>query len=160
MKTKKYIAWDQYFMGIAKISALRSKDPNTKVGCCIVNRDNKIVGVGYNGMPIGCDDHDFPWVRNSSSKLNEKYMYVVHSEINAILNRNSSHLENCKLYVTLFPCHECAKVIIQSGIREVIYEQNLYKNSESTIAAMRMFKYANVKMTKYKNLNSSINIKV
>ena len=113
-KRKDYINWDEYFMGVAKLSGLRSKDPNTQVGCCIVSQDNKILSMGYNGLPKGCSDDEFPWVREGEDPLKTKYVYTVHSELNAILNFRGGSLEGAKLYVSLFPCNECAKAIIQS----------------------------------------------
>ena len=160
MKRKNYISWDQYFMGIAKLSAHRSKDPHTQVGCCIVNKSNRIVSLGYNGLPAGCEDDNFPWERTNKNNLKNKYLYVCHSELNAILNARGRDLTNCKLYVTLFPCNECAKAIIQSGINEVVYEQDLYPKLESTIAAKKMFKAANVKLTKFHNTGKEIKFKV
>ena len=114
-----YINWDEYFMGIAVLSGKRSKDPSTQVGACIINKDKKIVGVGYNGFPAGCSDEDFPWDREGEF-LQTKYPFVMHAEQNAILN-SIKKLTGCSIYVGLFPCHECAKAIIQSGIKEVIY---------------------------------------
>lgn len=137
-----HISWDQYFMGVSKLSALRSKDPSTKVGACIVSPDNKIVGVGYNGMPYGTDDEKAPWGRVGGF-LETKYAFVVHAELNAILN-SIKELKGCRLYVSLFPCHECAKAIIQSGIREIIYEDDKYNGTESDIASKRMLDAAGV----------------
>lgn len=134
---KDYISWDDYFMGVAILSSMRSKDPNTQVGACIVNRDKKIVGIGYNGFPIGINDSEFPW-ENVGEHLDTKYPYVVHAEPNAILNSTTS-LKNCILYVTLFPCNECAKLIIQAGIKEIIFLEDKYSSSESIIASKKMF---------------------
>ena len=120
MKRQDYISWDEYFMGIALLSAMRSKDNNSQVGACIVSPENKILSLGYNGMPIGCNDDDMPWEREGSD-LDTKYMYVCHSELNAILNSPNHDLRGSRMYVTLFPCNECAKAIIQSGIKELIY---------------------------------------
>ena len=117
---KRIISWDEYFMGVAKLSAKRSKDPNTQVGCCIVNQDKRIVAVGYNGMPRGCKDEEFPWANRQGALQDTKYAYVVHAELNAILNATTP-LAGCSLYVTLFPCNECMKAIIQSGIKEVTF---------------------------------------
>ena len=114
------LSWDEYFMGVAKLSSLRSKDPSTQVGCCIVNENKKIVAVGYNGMPLGCNDNDFPWSVKEGSLENTKYAYVVHAELNAILN-STQQLKGCTIYVSLFPCNECSKAIIQSGIKEIVY---------------------------------------
>jgi dCMP deaminase len=143
MKRNDYLSWDEYFMGIALLSAQRSKDSNTQVGACIVNQEHKIVSVGYNGMPTGCDDDEMPWEREGSF-LDTKYPFVCHAELNAILNRSAGNLQGCRLYVTLFPCNECAKAIIQSGIREVIYYDNKYANSEATQASRRMFEMTKV----------------
>lgn len=152
--SNKHITWDQYFMGIASLSSLRSKDPNTKVGACIVNPKRRIVGIGYNGLPFGCDDNDYPWAREGEY-LDTKYPYVVHAEPNAILNSNSS-LENCTMYVTLFPCNECAKLIIQSGIKEVVYASDKYAESEISIASRKMLKSAGVKLRQVKMLNVTL----
>lgn len=139
-----YISWDEYFMGIAILSSMRSKDENTQVGACIVNSDKRIVGIGYNGLPYGCEDRDYPWQREGEF-LETKYPYVVHAEANAILN-STTNLKNCSIYVTLFPCHECAKLIIQSGIKEVIYMENKYDGNPSNLAAKRMFTSAGIKL--------------
>lgn len=139
---KDWITWDEYFMGVAILSAYRSKDPSTKVGACIVNQKNKIVGVGYNGFPIGCDDEALPWERDGDF-LDTKYPYVCHAELNAILN-SSCDLSDCSIYVALFPCNECAKAIIQSGIREVVYLDDKYKETGSVIASKRMMDMAGV----------------
>lgn len=135
-----YIKWDEYFMAIAKLSAMRSKDPNTQVGACIVSDDNRILSIGYNGAPNGFDDEKFPWERDGEN-LDTKYPYVCHAEMNAILNYRGSKkdLEHAKIYVDLFPCNECAKIIIQSGIKEVIYLSDKYANSENNIASRRLF---------------------
>jgi len=130
-------------MGVAMLSALRSKDPNTQVGACIVNRQKRIVGIGYNGFPIGCNDDEFPWNADGDF-LESKYPYVVHAEPNAILNANAT-VENCIIYVTLFPCHECVKLIIQSGIKEIVYISDKYNNSQSDKAAKKMLKAAGIK---------------
>ncbi|AIV03437.1 deoxycytidylate deaminase [Candidatus Malacoplasma girerdii] len=156
MKRKEYLSWDQYFMGVAKLSAMRSKDPDTQVGCCIVDEYNHIISLGYNGLPCGCDDNEYPWQRSGKDSLDNKYWYVVHSEINAILNANGRSLKNCKLYVSLFPCNECAKAIIQSGITEIIYEDDKYADTDSTKASKRMFKSAKVKLRQLKKTNKKI----
>jgi len=147
-KRKDYISWDDYFMGIALLSAKRSKDPNTQIGACIVDQDNKIVGIGYNGFPIGCSDEELPWEREGSF-LETKYAYVCHAELNAILNSRNANLRKCKIYVPLFPCNECAKAIIQSGIREVIYLSDKYADTESVQASKKMLQQAGVKFVKY-----------
>ena len=153
-----YISWDEYFMGVAKLSGMRSKDPNTQVGCCIVSQDNKILSMGYNGFPIGCSDEEFPWVREGEDPLETKYIYTVHSELNAILNYRGGSLERAKLYVSLFPCNECAQAIIQSGIKEVIYDSNKYEGTASVVASMRMFQAAGVKFHKYQKSDRTITI--
>ncbi|MBE6864068.1 MAG: dCMP deaminase family protein [Ruminococcus sp.] len=149
MKRNDYIGWDDYFMGIAMLSAERSKDSNTQVGACIVNSENKIVSVGYNGMPTGCSDDDMPWERSADSPLDTKYPYVCHAELNAILNSNIGNLSGCTVYVTLFPCNECAKAIIQSGIKRVVYYDNKYADSDSTKASAFLFKMCGVTFEEY-----------
>lgn len=144
-KRSDYISWDEYFMGVAALSARRSKDPNTQVGACIVSEGKKIMSVGYNGFPMGCDDDVFPWER-TGDELYTKYPYVCHAELNAILNSRGSNLEGCRIYVTLFPCNECAKAIIQSGIKEVIYLSDKYASQVSTLASKKMFDAAGVKL--------------
>lgn len=148
MKRIEYISWDQYFMGIAMLSAQRSKDNHTQVGACIVDEHNKILSVGYNGMPSGCDDDDMPWEREGDP-LNTKYAYVCHAELNAILNYNGGALRGSRLYVTLFPCNECAKAIIQKGIKEVIYLSDKYADSVATIASKRMFDEVGIAYRQY-----------
>ena len=147
-KREDYISWDEYFMGVAKLAALRSKDPNSQVGSCIVSQDNKILSIGYNGLPIGCSDDEFPWQREGE-ELDTKYVYVTHSELNAILNYRGGSLDGAKLYVSMFPCNECAKAIIQSGIREIIYAVDKYPDSASVIASKRMLNAAGVRYRRY-----------
>lgn len=137
-----HISWDQYFMGVALLSAKRSKDPNTQVGACIVNEDKRIIGIGYNGFPRGCQDDVFPWGRDGGT-VDTKYAYVVHAEANAILNSNSN-LKGATLYVSLFPCNECAKLVIQSGIKHVIYMSDKYNGTDTDIASKRMLDAAGV----------------
>ena len=139
-KRNDYLSWDEYFMGLAKLSAKRSKDPSTQVGACIVSSDNRILSIGYNGAPNGFSDEDFPWDREGEP-LNTKYLYVCHAELNAILNfrGNRKDFDGAKLYVDLFPCNECAKAIIQSGIKEVIYLSDKYKDQDNFIASKRLF---------------------
>lgn len=139
-KRSNYLKWDEYFMAIVKLTAMRSKDPSTQVGACIVSNDNRILSIGYNGAPNGYDDDKFPWDREGEN-LNTKYPYVCHAEMNAILNYRGSKkdFENAKLYVGLFPCNECAKIIIQSGIKEIIYLSDKYADSENNIASRRLF---------------------
>ena len=148
-KRMDYISWDEYFMGVAKMAALRSKDPNTQVGACIVSKDNKILSMGYNGLPVGCSDDEFPWAREGDP-LDNKYMYTTHSELNDILNYRGGNLENAKIYVTLFPCNECAKAIIQSGIKTVVYECDKYEMTPSVIGSKRMLTAAGVEIVRYK----------
>lgn len=148
MKRKDYISWDDYFMGIALLSAKRSKDPNTQVGACIIDEDNKIVGIGYNGFPRGCGDDKLPWKKKSDNINETKYPYVVHAEANAILN-STKNLKNCTIYVALFPCNECAKLIIQSGIKKIIYLNNKYSESDSVKASVKMLNMAKVSFVKY-----------
>lgn len=154
MKRDNYISWDQYFMGVAQLSAMRSKDPATQVGACIVNKKKRIVGIGYNGFPYGVEDDAFPWAK-SDEWLDSKYPYVVHAEPNAILNATVS-LENSTLYVTLFPCNECAKLIIQSGIKEVIYLEDKYFEKDSFIASRRMFDSSGVTYRQMANMTVAI----
>ena len=148
-KRTDYISWDEYFMAVAKLAGMRSKDPNSQVGSCIVSQDNKILSMGYNGFPIGCSDEEYPWAREDENPLNTKYLYVTHSELNAILNYRGGSLEGAKLYVSMFPCNECAKAIIQSGIKTIIYETNKYPESASVLASMRMLASAGVSVRKY-----------
>lgn len=155
MKRKDYISWDEYFMGVSYLSGMRSKDPNTQVGACIVSEDNKILSMGYNGFPIGCSDDDFPWEREGEF-TQIKYSYVTHSELNAILNYRGGSLKGAKLYVTLFPCNECAKAIIQSGITTVIYGDDKYSTSPSNVASKRMFDAAGVKYYHYESTGRQI----
>jgi len=145
-KRSNYLSWDQYFMGVAILSSMRSKDPNTQVGACIVNQKKRIIGIGYNGLPVGLSDDEFPW-GNEGPFLETKYPYVVHAEPNAILN-SIEKLDNATMYVTLFPCNECAKLIIQSGIKEIVYLSDKYNNTESNIASKKMLDAANVKYRK------------
>ncbi|CAM9168129.1 unnamed protein product [Ectocarpus fasciculatus] len=132
-------------MSVAFLSAMRSKDPSTQVGACIVNQDKRIVGIGYNGFPMGCSDDDLPWARQADDELDTKYPYVCHAEMNAILNKNSADVKGCLIYVALFPCNECAKLIIQSGIREVVYLSDKYRETNSMKASRRLFDLSGVK---------------
>ena len=147
-KRMDYITWDEYFMGVAKLSALRSKDPNTQVGACIVSEDNKILSMGYNGFPTGCNDDEFPWSKESeeTDPYNAKYLYSTHGELNAILNYRGPSLEGSKLYVTLFPCNECAKAIVQVGIKKVVYFSDKHKSLDSTKASRKILENAQVEM--------------
>ena len=146
MKRSDYITWDEYFMGVALLAAKRSKDPNTQVGACIVDENNVILTTGYNGFPVGCSDDEFPWDREGD---NTKYPFVVHAELNAILNASGKSLRGAKLYVALFPCNECAKAIIQSGIKEVVYLSNKYADTPATKASKLMMTTAGVKLTQF-----------
>lgn len=152
-KRQDYISWDEYFMGVALLSAQRSKDPSTQVGACIVNNKNKIVGAGYNGLPIGCSDDDFPWEKQGEY-LDTKYPYICHAELNAILNNIGMELQDCKIYTALFPCNECAKAIIQSGITEVIYLSDKYEGNDVFKASRIMLDKAGVK---YRKVSSKLN---
>ena len=156
-KRKDYISWDEYFMGVAMLSGMRSKDPNSQVGCCIVSQENKILSMGYNGFPKGCSDDDFPWEREGDP-LDTKYLYVAHSELNAILNYSGGSLAGAKLYVSLFPCNECAKAIIQCGIKEVIYDSDKYANTPATIASKKMMEAAGVNYRQYRRSGREIKI--
>ena len=158
-KREDYITWDEYFMGIAYLSSFRSKDPSTQVGACIVSSDNKILSVGYNGMPSGCSDDDFPWNKDKEP-FNNKYFYTTHSELNAILNYRGGTLEGAKIYVSLFPCNECAKAIIQSGIKEIIYDSDKYADTDVVKASKRMLDAANVKYTKYQKTNRKLVVNI
>lgn len=150
MKTKpnKIISWDEFFMGLASMAALRSKDPSSQVGACIADQDHKVVSIGYNGMPRNCPEDKLTWNKNEG--LDSKYLYVCHAEFNAILNiKAGSSLKGCTIYVNLFPCNECAKAIIQTGISEVVYCSDKYKDLVSTKASKKMLKLAGVKIRKY-----------
>ena len=156
-KREGYISWNEYFMGVALLAAQRSKDPNTQVGACIVDDSNRILSTGYNGFPQGCSDDDFPWNRNESEG-ETKYPFVVHAELNAILNTRGKSLVGAKVYVGLFPCNECAKAIIQAGIKEVIYLSDKYKETPSTLNSRRMLTAAGVKLTQLKPSKDSITL--
>ena len=146
-KRNDYIGWDDYFMGVSLLAADRSKDPSTQVGACIVSDDNRILSTGYNGFPQGCSDDEFPWNRDES-KGETKYNFVVHAELNAILNAGGKSLVGSRIFVSLFPCHECAKAIIQSGVKEVVYLSDKYNGTVSDIASKRMLSAAGIKLTK------------
>jgi dCMP deaminase len=155
MKRKDYISWDEYFMGVALLSGQRSKDPNTRVGACIVNLQNKIVGAGYNGLPMGCDDEDFPWSKKGEF-LETKYPFVCHAELNAILNNIGMDLSGCRIYTALFPCNECSKAIIQAGIREVIFLSDKYNGSDVSVASKRLLDTSGVSYRKVEVSRESI----
>ena len=148
-KRENYISWDEYFMGIALLSSMRSKDPSTQVGACIVSDDNKIMSVGYNGFPRGCSDDEYPWERSADCSNDTKYPFVCHAELNAILNSGGHNLSGSRIYVALFPCNECAKAIIQSGIKEVVYADDKYSNTPGVIASKKMFNAAGIKLRRY-----------
>lgn len=158
-KREDYITWDEYFMGVAMLSAMRSKDPGTQVGACIVSPKNRILSMGYNGFPNGCSDDEFPWSREDELMEN-KYLYSTHGELNAILNYRGGSLEGAKLYVTLFPCNECAKAVIQSGITTIVYDSDKYADTPSVIASKRMLDAAGVRYYKYNRTNREITIMV
>ena len=155
MKRQDYISWDEYFMGVAKLAARRSKDPSTQVGACIVSPENIIISTGYNGMPKGCSDDEFPWDRTGEET---KYPYVVHAELNAILNANGRDLRDSRVYVALFPCNECAKAIIQSGVKEVVYLSDKYAGTAENMASKRMLDAAGVKYSRLRAATKSITI--
>jgi dCMP deaminase len=148
LKRKDNINWDEYFMGIAILSANRSKDPSTQVGACIVSEDNKILSIGYNGFPTGCSDEEISWEREGTFE-ETKYAYVCHAELNAILNYTGTTLKGSRIYVDLFPCNECAKAIIQSGIKEVIYMRDKYKDTDVVKVSKKMLDMSKVKCTQY-----------
>lgn len=154
MRRHDYISWDEYFMGLAVLSSMRSKDANTQVGACIVNTEQRIVGIGYNGLPYGCSDDDFPWEREGNY-LDTKYPYVVHAEANAILN-STTKLNDCKIYVTHFPCNECAKLIIQSGIKEIIFMEDKHKDTDSNIASKRLLDAAGIQYRPFKKIRLTL----
>ncbi|MBE5864022.1 MAG: dCMP deaminase family protein [Lachnospiraceae bacterium] len=158
-KRKDYISWDEYFMGVAQLSGMRSKDPNTQVGACIVSDQNKILSMGYNGFPCGCSDEEFPWAREGET-LDTKYVYVTHAELNAILNYRGGSLEGTKLYVSLFPCNECAKAIIQAGIKTVVYDCDKYKGIPTNIAAKKMFEAAGVTCVPYSRTGRQVHMEL
>lgn len=156
-KRHDYISWDQYFMGIALLACQRSKDPATQTGAVIVDSENQIVSIGYNGFPIGCSDDEFPWKDDSADTLQNKHYYVVHSELNAILNARGKNLHGTTIYVTLFPCSECAKAIIQAGIKNVVYA-SIKDTKKYTIAAKRMFDAAGVDYIHYAEQHKEVKL--
>ena len=159
-KREDYISWDEYFMGVAMLSAQRSKDPSTQVGACIVSQDNKILSMGYNGLPIGCSDDDFPWEKTDETPDHNKYLYSTHSELNAILNYRGGSLDGSKLYVTLFPCNECAKACIQAGIKTIIYADDKYAGTHGVVASKRMLDAAGVEYREYQFTGREITLKL
>lgn len=158
-KRTDYISWDEYFMGIAQLSGMRSKDPSTQVGACIVSNTNKILSMGYNGFPAGCSDDEFPWEKEGE-ELDTKYPFVTHSELNAILNYRGGSLEGTKLYVSLFPCNECAKAIIQSGISTIVYDSDKYSGTPANTASKRMFDAAGVEYRRYDRTGRSVTLEL
>lgn len=154
-KRNGYIGWDDYFMGVSLLAAERSKDPSTQVGACIVSEDNRILSTGYNGFPTGCSDDEFPWNRDENVGQT-KYNFVVHAELNAILNAGGKSLAGSRIFVSLFPCHECAKAIIQSGVKEVVYLSDKYNGTVSDNASKRMLRAAGVKLTQMKPTKAQI----
>lgn len=159
MKRQDYISWDEYFMGVSMLSGMRSKDPNTQVGACIVSSDNKILSMGYNGFPKNCSDDKFPWAREGET-LETKYPFVTHGELNAILNYRGGSLEGAKLYVSLFPCNECAKAIIQAGIKTVVYDSDKYADTPSTQASKMMFDAAGVEYYQYNRTGRKVSLEL
>lgn len=159
MKKQEYLKWDEYFMGVAILSAARSKDPSTSVGSCIVNDENRILSMGYNGMPQGCSDDEFPWERDGDF-LETKYPYVCHAELNAILNYTGVNMKGAKVYTTLFPCNECTKALIQVGIKEVIYLSDKYANTGSVIASKRMMNAAGVTYRLYEPAGKTVSFEL
>lgn len=157
-KRSNYITWEEYFMGIAILSALRSKDPSTQVGACIANDDNKVVSIGYNGMPQGLKDDQMPWGHGDG--LESKYLYVCHAEFNAILNSQIVNLKGTKIYVTLFPCNECAKAIAQAGIKEIIYLSDKYKDTDSTKVSKKIFDEVGIQYHEYVPVHHEIKIEL
>ena len=156
MKRTDYISWDEYFMGVSILSGMRSKDPSTQVGACIVSEDHRILSMGYNGMPTGCSDDELPWDHTAEDPLDTKYLYVCHAELNAILNHAGPTLRGATIYVSLFPCNNCAKAIIQSGIREVVYQDDKYANTPDVIASKKMLNMAGVKLRQLPKSNRHI----
>ena len=156
-KRKDYISWDEYFMGVAMLTGMRSNDPNTQVGAYTVSADNKILSMGYNGLPTGCSDDEFPWGREGDP-LENKYLFTTHSELNAILNYRGGSLEGSTIYVSLFPCNECAKAIIQAGIKRIVYDSDKYDGTPSVIASKRMLTTAGVTLQKYVHTNREVTI--
>ncbi|PID71453.1 MAG: cytidine deaminase [Desulfobulbus propionicus] len=154
-KRENYLSWDEYFMAVALLSGLRSKDPNTQVGACVASPQNKIIGVGYNGFPLGCSDDELPWSREGSF-LETKYPYVCHAELNAVLNSLTFDLQGCRIYVGLFPCNECTKVIIQSRISEIIYMSDKYKDTDSVKASKIMLEKSNTEYRQFVPERNSI----
>ncbi len=160
MKRQDYITWDEYFMGLSILTGMRSKDPNTQVGACIVSPEHRILSMGYNGMPTGCSDDELPWDREADDPLNTKYLYVCHAELNAILNNGGGSIRGSSIYVSLFPCSNCAKAIIQAGIKEVVYREDKYADTTDVKASKRMLSMAGVRMRQLPLSNKHIEFDV
>ena len=160
MKRQDYITWDEYFMGLSILTGMRSKDPNTQVGACIVSPEHRILYMGYNGMPTGCSDDELPWDREADDPLNTKYLYVCHAELNAILNNGGGSIRGSSIYVSLFPCSNCAKAIIQAGIKEVVYREDKYADTTDVKASKRMLSMAGVRMRQLPLSNKHIEFEV
>lgn len=156
VKRQDYLPWEDYFMAIAFLSAMRSKDPSTQVGAAIVNEEKKIVGIGYNGFPKGCSDDNLPWGKTQNASGENKYLFVCHAEMNAILNKNSAEVKNCAIYVALFPCNECAKMIIQSGLKEIIYFSDKHAAKAETKASKKMLDMAGIKYRQFTPKHSKL----
>ena len=157
---KEGLSWDEYYIALAAISALRSKDPKCKVGACIINPTNhRVLSLGYNGFPINCPDDEFPWTKDDPDVDKNKFGYVVHAELNAILNANAD-ITGSWLYTTHYPCNECAKAIIQSGITKVIYYNDYKPDSPIHRASEKMFKYANIEVVDIKNTIDKATLKM
>ncbi len=159
-KRSDYLKWDEYFMGLAMLASMRSKDPNTQVGCCIVDADNRVLSLGYNGFPIGCSDDVFPWEREADRSYDTKYNYVCHAELNAILSYKGNSLKGARVYVNQFPCNECAKAIIQAGIKSIIYLDDKYADTDTVKSSKRMFDAVGLKYQKMEPLGKEIIIKL
>lgn len=159
MKRKNYISWDQYFMGVAMLSAERSKDPNTQVGACIVDCNHHIISLGYNGAPTGYSDDLIPWDKREGDQFKTKYVYSCHSEMNAILNAPIG-VRGMTLYVTLFPCHDCAKAIVQSGIKEIIYLDDKYEGTDSNLMSKKILDTCGILYRKYQVVGNDVTIKL
>jgi dCMP deaminase len=157
MKRADYINWDEYFMGVALLASMRSKDPSTQVGACIADGENHILSTGYNGFPCGCSDDEFPWERDGDF-CQTKYPFVVHAELNAILNAHGKNLVGSRIYISLFPCNECAKAIIQAGIKEIVYLSDKYAETDSTAASKKMLTAAGVKFTRFVSGKHSLTV--
>ncbi len=158
-KREDYISWDEYFMGVCKLSGMRSKDPTSQIVACIVSQYNKILSMGYNGFPEGCSDDEFPWTKNGD-ELESKFLYVTHSELNAILNYRGGSLEGSKLYVSRFPCNECAKAIIQSGIKTIVFEYEKHSDRADVVASKRMLNAAGVNYYQYEPTGRKVELKL